>query len=122
MISGEYCPVRDLPQATLSVEVTMRDSKTPSPDRRWYPFRLRTLLVAVMVLGVPLSWFATKLERARKQRKVVEAIQRLGRSVGYDNQMSSPMWLRNWLGNDFFDEVEKVNILNTQITDTALSR
>ncbi len=95
-------------------------NEAAKPYRRWYQFSLRTLLVAFMVLGVPLSWFAARMERTRKQRKAVEAIQRLGGSVEYDRHMPSLTWLRCWLGNDFFDEVETVDVLNIQITDAGL--
>ena len=48
------------------------------PKRRFLQFRLRTLLIAVLVLSLPLSWFAVKMERARRQREAVEVIERLG--------------------------------------------
>ncbi len=32
--------------------------------RRWLQFRLRTLLIAILVLSLPLSWFAARMERA----------------------------------------------------------
>jgi len=62
----------------------MNDSRPPKPKRRWYQFRLRTLLVVTLVLAVGLSWIAVKLQQARRQRKAVQAICQLGGAVGYD--------------------------------------
>jgi hypothetical protein len=50
--------------------------------RRWLQFRLRTLLIAVLVLSLPLSWFAVRRERARRQRATIES---LGGRVSYDS-------------------------------------
>ena len=49
--------------------------------RRWFQFRLRTLLIAILVLSLPLSWFAWKMEKARRQKEFTERIERLGGSV-----------------------------------------
>ncbi len=55
------------------------------PERcRWFQFSLRTLLVAALVLSLPLSWFATRMARATKQRAAVEEIERLGGVTLYD--------------------------------------
>ena len=36
--------------------MTMNDSGPPKPKRRWYQFRLRTLVVALLVAGIGLGW------------------------------------------------------------------
>ena len=57
----------------------------PKPKRRWYQFRLRTLLIlVVLVLGLPLSWLGRKLHEARKHRETVNAILEVGGHVGYE--------------------------------------
>jgi hypothetical protein len=70
---------------------------------------VRTLLIAVLVLSLPLSWFAVKLYQARKQREAVEEVVRLGGFVWYDYQVDSgsqwASWLRQMLGDDFFHSV-----------------
>lgn len=45
-----------------------------APKLRWFQFRLRTLLVAVLVLSLPLSWFTVRMERRRRQQNVVATI------------------------------------------------
>jgi hypothetical protein len=112
--------------------MAMNDSDTPKPKRRWYQFRMRTLLVFVLLLSVPLSWFAWKLQKARRQREAVEAIVEAGGYVYYDFQIdetgaeitgaqpTAPVWLRKSLGDDFFRAVTTVDLSGTQVTNTGL--
>ncbi len=98
----------------------------PPKPRRWFQFRLRTLLVVILVLSLPLSWLAVRMERARRQREAVEAIERLGGNAVYDwqrrgvRQKPASSWLRRPLGDDFFDEVAFVKIDHVQVRDTEL--
>jgi len=50
----------------------------PRARRRWYQYSLRTLLLVMLLASVGISWFAVKMQRARKQREAVEAIRGLG--------------------------------------------
>ena len=95
--------------------------------RRWLQFRLRTLLIAVLVLSVPLSWFAVKMEKARRQREAVEVFRKLGYTL-YDWEAvegtfaggpEEPPWLLNLLGIDYFHKVVYVS-LGDYITDADL--
>lgn len=99
--------------------------------RRWFQFRLRTLLIGVVVLSVLLSWFAARMEKARRQRAAVEAIQGMGGVVYYEWPIVPPgaapkpppsTWLRTVLGNDFFDRVKRVDLflLSRAVTDADL--
>lgn len=91
------------------------------PKRRGFQFRLRTLLIAVLLLALPLSWFAMRMEKAHRQREAVEAIRRMGGVTFFVGEATPPpvgrsvldmrpypAWLRKWLGDDFFDEVAGV--------------
>jgi hypothetical protein len=84
--------------------------------RRWYQFTLRTLLVLVLLCAVACSWFAVKMNRARRQKEAVAAILNAGGEIGYDYQLDgglrtrggeppTPAWLRDLLGHDFFEDV-----------------
>ena len=100
----------------------------PSPAerrRRWFQYRLRTLVVFVLMCAIPGSWFAVRMQQAKKQREAVEAIERLLGSVWYDYQdrdgeLPGPTWLRDLLGDDFFARVVGVNLGSAQVTDTDL--
>ena len=93
---------------------------TDRPKRRWFQFRLRTLMVFVTLCAVACSWFAVKLQQARRQREAVEAIREAGGHVTYDYEIDAdgsriqspeppgPAWLRKTLGVDFFSDVRCV--------------
>ena len=49
--------------------------------RRLLQIKLRTVLLLVLVLSLPLAWCATRLNRGRQQRPVVEAIEKAGGKV-----------------------------------------
>ena len=43
-----------------------------------FQYSLRSLMLLVLAVAVACSWFATQMQRARKQRDVVQAIKKLG--------------------------------------------
>jgi hypothetical protein len=97
-----------------------------SINRRWFRFGLRTLLIALTVLCV---WLGFKVNAARRQHEVVQAILQAGGTVAYDYQLKPvkgfidddfninsdiaspvPGWLRSIFGNDFFSDVNYVDL------------
>jgi Leucine-rich repeat (LRR) protein len=94
--------------------------------RKWLQFNLRTMLVAFLVLGVPLSWFSARMDRARRQRNAVEELG-LGAFVRYESDRNAgvrraiPSWLWELLGRDFFDRVVEVSLVGN-CPETALNR
>jgi len=98
----------------------------PRTRRRWFQFRLRTLLVAVVVVSLPLSWFAVRMERARKQREAVEWVEANGGSVTYDYELkgvfssisdyaSERGMLADLLGDDYSQDVIVVSLRGAEI-------
>lgn len=104
--------------------------------RRWLQFSLRALLVLLTVISV---WLGVVVRRAREQREAVNAIEALGGSVRYDWQPDfvraegmgaggadqtyvpnvkikpspgGPAWLRQLIGDDFFQSVERVYLIH----------
>ncbi len=79
-----------------------------------------------------MSWLVVKVQQARKQREVVEAIRALGGFVTYDYaidqsyghpvnaQAAGPGWLGSVLGVDLFADVVRVNLDSTDVTDAQL--
>jgi len=61
---------------------TDQAATTPKRKRRWLQFSLRTLMVLMLIVSVPLGWLAYKLRQGREHRAAVEAIQRLGGRIG----------------------------------------
>lgn len=87
--------------------------------RRRFQFGLRSLLAMVLLVAVACSWLGVKVEQARKQKAVVEALKRhcviVEYTWVYDNRLSflaapgpAPIWLRELLGEDFFHDVIEV--------------
>lgn len=86
--------------------------------RRRFQFGIRSLLVFLVTVNVPLGWFAGEMQRARGQREVVEALNvgggKAGTAVGYECEFvydevvggapPPPRWLEELLGDDFFYE------------------
>jgi hypothetical protein len=80
--------------------------------RRRFQFGFRSLLLFMVAVSMPLGWFAWEMQKARKQREVVEAIWEAGGHVMHDYEPGDPfadpqechvpMWLLNSLGQDFF--------------------
>ena len=86
----------------------VNDSGPPKPKRRWYQFSLRRLLIAVLVLGVFLGWITSRLQRARKNREAVAAVEKVVTAITESGGMvvrrrgrRSPAWLE-----DLFDDPE----------------
>jgi hypothetical protein len=62
--------------------MTTAPTTTPKPRLRWLQFSLRGLFIGILVLSLPLGWFAYKLREAREHRAAVKAIQTVGGRVG----------------------------------------
>ncbi len=83
-------------------------------SRRWLTFSLRGLLV---VLTVVCLWLGRQVERARKQREAVDAIQAVGGTIEYDwlrrgEPRRGPVWLQRLIGDEFFQGVDAVSFFN----------
>lgn len=94
------------------------------PIRRLVPrFRLRTLLVAVAIIGVGCAWVGDRYMRGRREHAAVDALRRGGIVlIGYDYEYditrkykgfgvgkpNAPRWLRQILGEEFFSHVVNV--------------
>jgi hypothetical protein len=100
--------------------------------RRRFQFGVRSLLVFLVAVSVPLSWFAWEMQKARRQKDAVEAIAKAGGWVMYDYQFDgrgnwlderdeaepmTPARLRKLFGNDFFAKVVLVNCGSTGFDD-----
>jgi hypothetical protein len=91
-------------------------------------FRLRTLLLAMLVLSVAMGIY---VNRAKQQQKSVAAIKRLGGWAYYDFEITkdqydpqgrswAPAWLRQKLGDDYLHTVVQVNMVYNDDTGKRL--
>ena len=107
-----------LESAPMTSEFTPAPA-APPPKLRWYQYRLRSLLLLMLLVSLGMSWLAVKMKAAREQKAAVKAITKLCGAVGYDyqkdwsdttSQPPGPAWLRNWLGEDLFVNVRTVEL------------
>jgi hypothetical protein len=100
--------------------------------RQRFQFSFRSLLFFLAVLSIPLAWFAWEMDKARRQREVVERIVTVRGPVLYDYQErklrrgvipppSPPGWLPRLLGHDFFCDLVVVDWSRSPIGDDDLS-
>jgi hypothetical protein len=102
-------------------------TEPPKRKRRWFQFSLRTLLIFTLVCAIACAWVARRMERKRKEREAVKAIESLNGAAHYDyvierlGKPSGPDWLRTLLGENFFSDVAVVNLMhNRNICDADL--
>ncbi len=92
----------------------MNDSVPPKRKRRWFQFRVRTLLIVVLVLGAFFGWLGSRLQSARKNRLAMAELQRVDNSLGftlhYHLAEEPPDWLDRLLGDPGVFDVEKVSM------------
>ncbi|MGA2253965.1 MAG: hypothetical protein ABSG53_04825, partial [Thermoguttaceae bacterium] len=100
---------------------------------RWrFQFSIRSLLVLVVAVALPFSWFAVEMKKAREQKWVAEEIQNAGAEVWCgDDQFekwtqlppppSEPEWLRNLLGPDFIGAIVAVEF-STDFNEAGLEQ
>lgn len=112
-----------------AILVPMND--TPKCKRRWSQISLRTLLLLVTACCVGFGYLGYRVERARKGREDVAAIQKLGGHVWFEVRLPDGSfqrrteppelsWLEDMLGEDLAAKVGSVSLRDEQITDDAL--
>ena len=104
----------------------------PKLKRRWYQFRLRTLLLFVLVCGVLLGWLGLVVKCVHDQQEVVSRIQTLGGGVRYDYEYCGdqlvphpsppgPAILRAVLGDTAFRALSESTFLTMQARQMPIS-
>ena len=103
--------------------------------RQRFKLSMRTLLVAMTILGVLFGLIGTQVMETRRQQADVARIERLGGVVRYDFQPTDdgngwfnsplgiplPTWVRTVLGDDMFRDVVAISLWNSQATDNDLA-
>ena len=104
----------------------------PKSRRRWHQFGLRTLLMGIVLLSLPLGWLGLKVREGCQRQAVVAAITKLGGFVLYDYEFDflgdfvpqsaqpAPAWLRAVLGDDFFRDAFGVYFSSSSVKDADL--
>lgn len=94
--------------------------------RRLFQISLRTLLGLITVAAIGLGYIT---HRAREQRAAVARIKELGGRVHYDYQLKDNFaaqeppgwpWLRRLVGDEYFQDVARVMLDKTPVSDSDL--
>jgi hypothetical protein len=95
---------------------------TATPKRRWYQFSLKTVLVVLTLLCLgPGGYVAYEQAKARKHKAAVEAIEKFGGKVEFDQTVPvRSATMRQILGNESFGNVRSVIFDGTQVSDAGL--
>ena len=89
--------------------------------RRWFQFRLRTLLVVTVLCGCLMGWVAWERQKSANHQAVLAAIRARGGTVSfYSGQKSRSKWLQFVLGSDSSDLFCYVFLDGSAITDETL--
>jgi len=111
------------------MDKTATNSNSPGRKLRWYQFRLRSLLLAFVVVALGCGWFIHQRKQAIRQEQAVATLNAdvycaATYSYTLDEQSFDPReasyWpkpLRNLLGDDFFFPVRQVYVRETPIPE-----
>jgi hypothetical protein len=86
---------------------------TATPQPRWFQFRLRTLLILMLVISCGLGWFAYHLQLARNRERAVAECSAVGIYVYQYEPTAVGKVLRRWPALD--------NRVRTTFGDNLLS-
>lgn len=95
----------------------MDSTTNPSKRRRRFAISLRASMLLILLVALLIGW---KVDRAHMQRRLVAAIRAADGEVEYDFQSagaavpSGPIWLRRLVGDEYFQEVERVVLLSDE--------
>jgi hypothetical protein len=102
------------------------------PERRWFHYSLRTLLLFVAIASAGFGWLGMKVRAKQREREAVKAIDNSAGYFAYGYQLDAgrnrvapvppgPAWLRKLVGDDFFADVEVIGCGHRQLSDKDLS-
>ena len=79
-----------------------------TPRRRWYQFRLRTLLIFMTLFSIPFAFFGSEFRAALRDRAVASWVVSMGGHVDFEDR-----WLEQWIGG----RVIGVHLDRTPVSD-----
>ena len=94
--------------------MTLESNNTnATKPRRWFRFRMRTLLVMFTLLSVPLGWFGWELDQRQREKATIAWVEKMGGNVFFGSTNDKRSWWEkkkdNWLG----ERVRIVGLDNT---------
>ena len=93
--------------------------KTAKPRRCWLRFRLRTLLIVVTVLAVPLGWVGWRLGQVRREQAAIAWVEEMGGHVDFRSLIEENSWWEELADKWFGGTVRFVFLEDTQVSDLS---
>ena len=102
--------------------------------RRRFQFSIWSLLLMTVAVALPFSWLGVEMKKAKEQREAVADIEAVSGIVQYDYELDSTggyianaspsgaVRLRNLLGDGFFNNVDRVYFLRSQVSVAVRKR
>jgi hypothetical protein len=121
--------MRCMEQQVVRTSVAVRNRRRPI-----IRFGLRTLLIAITLLGV---WLGLRVNQARRNRQAIDAARTMGGFVEYAHQFPKgqwggrrdrkaqppgPAWLRERIGDEYFVSVVGLQFTVESLTDADLEK
>lgn len=88
--------------------MTMNDSQPPKPKRRWFQYRLRTLLALVLLTGAGLGLWSRYVRSFRSQAEAADQLREVGAAI--ETRAGVPAWMCWLFGGDRFQNVVMVRL------------
>jgi hypothetical protein len=90
---------------------------TSAPRRRWFRFRLRTLLIVVTMLSLPLAWVGWELQKVRQERPVIASIEEQGGEVYFYSIFDEQSWWEKTKERCFGKRAMTVSLHDPEVID-----
>jgi hypothetical protein len=88
--------------------------------RRWFRFSLRTLLIVVTILSVPLGWVGWKRKQVRQERVTITWVEKMGGDAYFSPlNYGKRSWWEESTDKWFGERVWSVCLDNTQVSDLS---
>jgi Leucine-rich repeat (LRR) protein len=92
---------------------------TSAPRRRWFRYRLRTLLIVLTVLSLPLGWVGWRLAEVHRERSAITWVYKQGGQVGFIEMPGKRSRWEESKGMWFRRSVESVDLSDSKVSDLS---
>ena len=110
----------------MTIETHNTNATKTTKPRRWFRFRLRTLLIMLTLLSVPLGWVGWELDQRRREKDVVAWIEGLdsqvnmSASVSFMNKLlNERSWWEKTKDSWFGERVLKAYLTTMTVSDIS---
>jgi len=87
---------------------TMNDFRPPKLKRRWFQYRLRTLLALALLTSAGLGLWSRYVQSFRSQAEAAGQLREVGATIG--TRVGAPAWMCWMFGGDRFQNVVTVDL------------